>query len=871
MSEEERPLRAANITRLRLIYRECESDARILEELRDELRRRRTSSARELLDAVQRRLKKVIATQRDDMSEGNPKVDNTQNPVEVGNDRAGPAGRVLSPREAAAQKRIEDLRMRLLDLSNGNRLLNYKFSNRSRRQVRLVDELPDKLIDKLKEGKRLIFKSLPELDDEPEDEKSDEFLLALEQAKRSDEEYLSALGNLEDDDAGEVTRRIERALRDRLRKTFAMPDRRLRDQIGKADWARRAGIEPSFDLPIPTTEPKASHLDGDLQTLLLPDEMERTLSAINDQARSSLQETGVNTLYLAIGYLEWYEVPNSQAPMYAPLLLHAVDIERKIVAGKYRYSIGSLGEDDEINITLSERLHQDFHRRLPPLSEDDTPEAYFHKVAMTIRDIPGWRVRRFGVVGHFAFARLVMFHDLEETRWPDRIGIIGNPVVAELFAGQGAPGDAFFAEDYEVDLPSIAAKVPLIITDADSSQFSAIVDVMEGKNLAIKGPPGTGKSQTITNIIAAALASAKTVLFVAEKMAALNVVKDRLEKAGLGLFCLELHSTKARKNDLLQSLEKRLDIQSKLHAEGELSEALQELERTREQLSDYVATINCAFGASGKTIHRILWSEQRTREGRDALPGALDNVELVGAKDMTRHAVAALADKLQVFSGAYADVSATGGLAHHPWCGIRQPLDYFARERLIEDIGSIDDALSQLASTLEAIGSRIESPVTDTVGDAQNLAEALKRLPRPAGDIDLELYPALEEAEAFASLQDFQKTQAAWLEAGRRIAESVIDPDATARLMSELEMAASLADQVGLDDKPVRSLQDEAATFAAEASLVKRAIAFGLRLAEAVSIEKPMTVGKVRKLLARATHAGIALTRFTVVPRSRPF
>ncbi len=437
---------SANITRLRVIYRDCKSDAKILEELRDELKRRRTKSARELLVAVQRQIDSLITTQRDDMVGENPIADDV--PVSNGgsNETAGSAPRVLSPREIAAQKRIAELRMRLLDLSNGNRLLNYKFSNRSRRQVRLIDELPNELINKLEEGKRLIFKSLPEPNDEPEDERSDTFLLALEQAKRSDEEYLAALRNLDEDDEGDVTRRIERALRDRLRKTLDMPDRRFRDQTGKAEWARRNGIEPSFDLPMPETGPKESHLDGDLQTLLLPDEMERTLSAIHDQARSSLQETGVNTLYLAMGYLEWYEAPDAQTPMYAPLLLHPVDIERKIISGKYRYSIGSLGEENEINITLSERLHQDFHRRLPPLGEDDTPETYFAKVAATIDGIRGWRVRRFAVVGHFAFARLVMFHDLEETHWPEGIGIIGNPVIAELFAGQGAAAEAFFAE-----------------------------------------------------------------------------------------------------------------------------------------------------------------------------------------------------------------------------------------------------------------------------------------------------------------------------------------------------------------------------------------------------------------------------------------
>lgn len=325
----------------------------------------------------------------------------------------------LSSREAAAQARIRELRMRLLDLTNSNRLLNYKFSDRSRRQVRLIDEFPDELLGRFEEGKRLAFKSLPELDDEPRDEKEDTFLLALEQATRSDEEYLAALEKLGDDEDGEGARRAERMLRDRVRKTLEMPDRLLRDAISKAAWARQHEIDPSYDLPMPTSgsQPAEKHVDGFMQTLLLPDEMERLLSAVYDQTHTALQETGVNTLYLALGYLEWYETLESQSRMYAPLLLHPVDIERKIVGGKYRYSIGSLDEETQINITLSERLYKDFHRRLPVFAEEDTPEAYFRKVQAAIVDIPRWRVRRFLVVGHFAFARLVMFHDLADSHW----------------------------------------------------------------------------------------------------------------------------------------------------------------------------------------------------------------------------------------------------------------------------------------------------------------------------------------------------------------------------------------------------------------------------------------------------------------------
>ena len=89
---------------------------------------------------------------------------------------------------------------------------------------------------------------------------------------------------------------------------------------------------------------------------MLPDQMERSLAGISDQTRTALQEKGVNTLYVAIGYLEWYESESSEKPMFAPLLLHQIDIERKLVYSKYQYTIGSLGEETDVNKTLSERL-----------------------------------------------------------------------------------------------------------------------------------------------------------------------------------------------------------------------------------------------------------------------------------------------------------------------------------------------------------------------------------------------------------------------------------------------------------------------------------------------------------------------------------
>jgi hypothetical protein len=372
----DRPLVSANITRLRVLFRDCRTDAETLEEIRDELRRRRTSAAKEVLKLVEEALDALANKQATSMN-GEKSVTDVR-PLSDKESVEIPDPRILSPREAAAQKRIAELRMRLLDLSNSNRLLNYRFSSRSRRQVRLVDELPDQILAKLQEGKRLVFKSLPEPGDEPPDEKSDVFLLALEQAMRSDEQYLQALKDIGDDEEGETTRRIERSLRDRVRETLGMPLRRTLDQISKNEWAAENGIEPSFDLPLPTRT-KDSHLDADIQTLLLPNEMERMLSAIHDQARSALQETGINTLYLAFGFLEWFEAPSAQTPMYAPLLLHPVDLDRTIVSGKYRYSLGSLSEETEPNITLSERLYKIFIVACPNSKRTTRPKSIFAK------------------------------------------------------------------------------------------------------------------------------------------------------------------------------------------------------------------------------------------------------------------------------------------------------------------------------------------------------------------------------------------------------------------------------------------------------------------------------------------------------------
>jgi archaellum biogenesis ATPase FlaH len=143
--------------------------------------------------------------------------------------------------------------------------------------------------------------------------------------------------------------------------------------------------------------------------------------------------------------------------------------------------------------------------------------------------------------------------------------------------------------------------------DADSSQHSAIIDVLNGKNIVIEGPPGTGKSQTITNLIAACLANGKSVLFVAEKLTALEVVRKRLDASGLGAFCLELHSHKTQKKTVLADIKNRLDINTDAcrHSLKDVETQLQELDRKKKNLIEYDNVINTPFANIPETPHEI--------------------------------------------------------------------------------------------------------------------------------------------------------------------------------------------------------------------------------------------------------------------------
>ncbi|MDI1267866.1 MAG: DUF3320 domain-containing protein [Polaromonas sp.] len=324
------------------------------------------------------------------------------------------------------------------------------------------------------------------------------------------------------------------------------------------------------------------------------DALDGNLLTIFSAARTGLEEGGANTLFLALGLLEWTEAENSESKYLAPLLLIPITLERQSVRSGFRLR----RHDDEaiVNPTLLQLLKTSFELRVGGMEVIPTDEKgidvkkVLHSFRLAVRDIKKWEVLEQAHLGIFSFKKYLMWKDLQDRS----AQLKSNRVVKHLIENSG---QAFAREPYSGEFDRLDDThqprdilAPLL---ADSSQLKAICAIDAGQDLVLQGPPGTGKSQTITNLIAHNLAKGKTVLFVSEKMAALEVVHRRLNDIGLGPFCLELHSSKAKKSDVIQQLGKALDIVGERTAN--------DWDREAERLGHFRQELNGLVGA----LHKV--------------------------------------------------------------------------------------------------------------------------------------------------------------------------------------------------------------------------------------------------------------------------
>jgi len=348
-------------------------------------------------------------------------------------------------------------------------------------------------------------------------------------------------------------------------------------------------------------------LDHNKVLVDLPEgELSKRAVEIYRRAQTSLQEGGANTLYLALGFLLWKREVKDTRRFRAPLILLPVALERKSV----RSGIKIVKHDDEprFNTTLLQMLRQDFGIEIGGL-EDALPEdqsgvdvaGIWTKVRKAVKDAPGFEVVEDVVLGHFSFAKYLMWKDLVDRTQDLR----QNSVVQHLIDTPREPytSEISFVDGNEVDRHykphDLLAPLP-----ADSSQMSAVATADRGKDFIVVGPPGTGKSQTIGNLIAHKLGKGETVLFVSEKTAALEVVYRRLTELGLDRFCLQLHSNKANKAEVLAQLRDAWDLSTELTEETWRTEA-DRLQRLRDSLNRVVDHLHHRY-PNGLTAHDVI-------------------------------------------------------------------------------------------------------------------------------------------------------------------------------------------------------------------------------------------------------------------------
>jgi len=320
-------------------------------------------------------------------------------------------------------------------------------------------------------------------------------------------------------------------------------------------------------------------------------QLEKDLRAIYLDARSTQEERGSSSLYMGIGILKWFDIERvsrgqagakehySNKPSYAPLILMPIEMIRK--SAKEGYSLKMRSGDSRLNLTLVEKLRQDFNLDLSgliKLPEDDhgvDVRSVFATIRKAISSLDGWDVVETGVIGNFDFNEIAMWNDLHSA--PESF-FENSKIVRSLIKGH---------VDWQVDSNPDTSGEPIYIPNSlDDTQLKAVKMAGHGATFVLHGPPGTGKSQTITAMIFNLLARGKSVLFMAEKEAALNVVQERLKKAGIGNFCLEVHSAKANKKKILSQLDAALESRSS-GSEVEFEEKWQQDLTDRERIDLY--------------------------------------------------------------------------------------------------------------------------------------------------------------------------------------------------------------------------------------------------------------------------------------------
>jgi len=340
-----------------------------------------------------------------------------------------------------------------------------------------------------------------------------------------------------------------------------------------------------------------SIISGDFETNKTISELQKTLKALRYRANTSTEEQGINILFLTFGMLKWRERDDSTDVFSSPIVLVPVKLTIESLTSPYVLS----PHEDEIvvNPTLLHKLENDFGIQLPEFDgTQDNISDYLEKCEAVIEN-KGWTIERSVHLTNLSFLKINMYKDLERNE--ERLS--AHPIISAIAGESDSLSLPEDLNDYDHDRNDRPINVFQVV-DADASQQDAILLSKKGASFVLQGPPGTGKSQTITNIISEALADGKKVLFVSEKMAALQVVYNRLSCVGLADFCFTLHSHKANKKEILRELANSISVDRK-KVRDEALEQLDVLEKKRESLNKYQEELHTPCSALNISIFEV--------------------------------------------------------------------------------------------------------------------------------------------------------------------------------------------------------------------------------------------------------------------------
>ena len=511
-------------------------------------------------------------------------------------------------------ERIEAMRRKLQDTSRRNPLINNVLNAKSASFIRIVDEKPQSIFDLMAvHDRKMALKPLPPVDIDPPDEDTTEFRNAFLNARSTNEAYLKVIEKIDfeyDEKALDKQENADRALKDRVREALEMTARPKSEQYSDLlNHAKSHGINPSSTLPLPSaTSGDDRFNDNELQTLLLPKTFQSRLARILSKARMYQEERGLDVVFIVFGYLKW-TLPNAEKldEFKSPILLLPVTLTKQKSFEGETYSVTKLS-DPLLNPSLDHKLTIEARLDLTRVkalleAEHIDVEGLLEAIAALKPKNMQWVVQREASFGVYPFQGIELYHDLD-TQQAD---FSKFPIVSELMIGKGADPSIQSSDFSEEDVDSLVGQslVPHIVLDADSSQFISLLKVANNENVALEGPPGSGKSQTIVNAISNAIFSGKKVLFVAQKVTALEVVLSRLKSLGLHQFVLPLMGGHGSTDEFYEAVADRMAMRPS-SSSRDLENLKTQYESHRDKLSDYIDILTRPVAGTGMTVHQVL-------------------------------------------------------------------------------------------------------------------------------------------------------------------------------------------------------------------------------------------------------------------------